>query len=190
VEARRQAKSEVKLADKPGSVLALRRVTVIHLGAQLLMRSSNLPAGSASHANTSLFGLAPDGGYRVSRPPCGILVSVALFLASRRTAVSRHPALRSPDFPLSLQGDRKGLPQFIMAINCQIKCDSDCLASFMVYSSTDAYPKRHNHPVCIFHEISCPARKGTNSPSAIGMVSGTFQLSLRKVTLSVFLGKP
>ena len=30
------------------------------------------------------------------------LVSVALFLASRRTAVSRHPALCSPDFPPSL----------------------------------------------------------------------------------------
>jgi len=28
-----------------------------------------------------------------------ILVSVALFRASRRTAVSRHPALCSPDFP-------------------------------------------------------------------------------------------
>jgi len=42
------------------------------------------------------------------------LVSVALFLASRRTAVSRHPALRSPDFPLSA------------------KADSDCLASFNI----------------------------------------------------------
>jgi len=57
---------KVKLADKPGSVLALRRVTVIHLGVQLLARSSNLPAGSASHAIASLFGLATDGGYRVS----------------------------------------------------------------------------------------------------------------------------
>ena len=73
--------------------------TVIHLGAQLLMRSSSLPGSDASHVMTTLFGFAPDGGYRVSRPPCGLLVSVALFLASRRTAVSRHPALRSPDFP-------------------------------------------------------------------------------------------
>ena len=32
-------------------------------------------------------------------PPCG-LVSVALFLASRRTGVTRHPTLWSPDFPL------------------------------------------------------------------------------------------
>jgi len=75
-------------------------MTVIHLGTPLLMCSSNLPAGGASHAVASLFGLAADGGYRVSRPPYGILVSVALFLASRRTAVSRHLALCSPDFPL------------------------------------------------------------------------------------------
>ncbi len=53
--------------------------------------------------------------------PCGF----------QRTAVSRHLALCSPDFPPSLQRDRKGLPQFIMAINCQIKCDGDCLASFI-----------------------------------------------------------
>ena len=82
-------------------------MTVIHLGAQLLVRSSNLPTDSASNAYASLFGLAADGGYRVSRPPFGILVSVALFLASRRAAVSRHPALCSPDFPH--QGDRKDL---------------------------------------------------------------------------------
>jgi hypothetical protein len=63
------------------------------------MRSSSLPGSDASHVIATLFGFAPDGGYRVSRPPCGLLVSVALFLASRRTAVSRHPALWSPDFP-------------------------------------------------------------------------------------------
>ena len=57
---------KMKLTDKPGSVLALRQVTVIHLGASLLIRSSNLPAGSASHAIASLFGLAANGGYRVS----------------------------------------------------------------------------------------------------------------------------
>jgi len=78
-------------------------MTVIHLGAQLLMHSSYLPADSASSANASLFGIAANGGYRVSRPPYGLLVSVALFLASRRTAVSRHPALCSPDFPLLLR---------------------------------------------------------------------------------------
>jgi len=62
----RKKQKEMKLADKPGSVLALRQVTVIHLGAPLLTRSSNLPADDASHAIVSLFGLAADGGYRVS----------------------------------------------------------------------------------------------------------------------------
>jgi uncharacterized protein YdaL len=38
-----------KLANKPGSVLALQQVTVIHLGAQLLIRSSNLPVSDASN---------------------------------------------------------------------------------------------------------------------------------------------
>jgi hypothetical protein len=40
----------LKLADKPGSVYVFQRMTVIHLGAQLLVRSSNLPASSANHA--------------------------------------------------------------------------------------------------------------------------------------------
>jgi hypothetical protein len=55
-----------KLADKPGSVPTLLWVTVIHLGARLLVRSSSLPGSSASHAIATLFGFAPDGGYRVS----------------------------------------------------------------------------------------------------------------------------
>ena len=100
-------KGNLKLTDKPGSVPALQRVTVIHLGTRLPARSSSLPDSGASHAIAVLFGLAPDGGYRVSRPPCGILVSVALFLASRRTAVSRHPALRSPDFPPLMHHKRR-----------------------------------------------------------------------------------
>src|SRR5690606_5177882 len=56
----------VKLADKPGSVPALRQATVIHLGVRLPARSSSLPGSSASHAIATLFGFAPDGGYRVS----------------------------------------------------------------------------------------------------------------------------
>ena len=72
--------------------------TTIPLGRPLLTGSSHLPADSASRVIVCLFGVAPDGGYRVS-PELNTLVSVALFLASRRTAVSRHPALCSPDFP-------------------------------------------------------------------------------------------
>jgi hypothetical protein len=40
--------------------------TVIPLGILLPAHSSNLPAGDASNVNASLFGLAADGGYRVS----------------------------------------------------------------------------------------------------------------------------
>jgi len=46
------------------------------------------------------------------------MFSVPLSIASRRPAVSRHPALRSPDFPLH------GKPY------------SDCLASFGLDFST------------------------------------------------------
>ena len=93
-------------------------MTVIPLGVRLLTRSSDLPASSASSVNACLLGLAPDGGYRVSPAAVRVfarllrLVSVALFIASRRPAVSRHPALWSPDFPLYTE------------------VHSDCLASF------------------------------------------------------------
>lgn len=113
----------MKLADKPGSVYALQRMTVIHLGAQLLIRSSNLPAGSASHA---LFTCVKMPAYlvllqmevtafhrnliRSSLWPYSAPYTVASF---QRTAVSRHLTLRSPDFPPSR------------------KRDGDCLASFM-----------------------------------------------------------
>jgi hypothetical protein len=51
-----------------------------------------------------LFGLAPGGVCRVSlrrptRKPVGGIVTVALVLVSRRTGVTRHPALGSSDFP-------------------------------------------------------------------------------------------
>jgi len=56
-------------ADKPGSVTARRErraMTVIRLGAALPRRSSRLPADSASSVVVRLFGVAPDGGCRVS----------------------------------------------------------------------------------------------------------------------------
>jgi len=43
------------------------------------------------------------------------LVSVALFVASRRLGVTQHPALWSPDFPLA------------------VSLASDCLVSFIEY---------------------------------------------------------
>ena len=45
--------------------------------------------------------------------PSAVQLSVALSMASRPPVVNRHPALRSPDFPL------RGFPR------------SDCLASFI-----------------------------------------------------------
>ena len=56
-----------------------------------------------------LFGLAPGGVCRVSlrrptRKPVGGIVTVALVLVSRRTGVTRHPALRSSDFPHEIAG--------------------------------------------------------------------------------------
>jgi len=44
-------------------------MTVIHLGAALLRRSSHLPADSASSVIVRLLGVAPDGGCRVSPAP-------------------------------------------------------------------------------------------------------------------------
>ncbi len=112
-----------KFADKPGSVGCIltgsTHRAVIPLGVTLPQRSSSLPGSNADHANAPLFGLAPDGVYRagpVTSPavgsyptvsplpvPCkmaiGGLLSVALSVASRRPAVSRHPVLRGPDFP-------------------------------------------------------------------------------------------
>ena len=61
------------------------------------------PRRSPAAGCALLFGLAPGGVCRVSlrRRPEGRrgIVTVALVLASRRTGVTRHPALRSSDFP-------------------------------------------------------------------------------------------
>jgi hypothetical protein len=60
----------MKQADRPDSVTANRTspfaMTAIPLGRELLHGSSFLPARSASNINACLFGIAPDGGYRVS----------------------------------------------------------------------------------------------------------------------------
>ena len=92
-----------------------RAMTVIPLGPPLPTGSSRLPADSASSVVVRLFGVAPDGGCRVS--PASRrkrLVSVALFLAFAsaarprllRPGVTRHPALWSPDFPLPRRENR------------------------------------------------------------------------------------
>ena len=101
-------------------------MTVIPLGAGLPRRSSHLPADlsepltarQARACSIRLFGVAPGGGYRVSplgapdartSPRAGPKDSSLWPYSSSspkaslrlvRTAVSRHPALWSPDFPL------------------------------------------------------------------------------------------
>ena len=128
---------KVKPVCKPGSVQRRTPVAVIPLGRRLPAGSSNLPGSSASSAIAPLFGLAPDG---VCQPlvlpqarcaltapfhPClclaaiGGVFSVALSVASRRPAVSRHPALRSPDFPLPLN-ERQRLPDRLHDIELSI----------------------------------------------------------------------
>src|SRR5215217_157798 len=58
------------------------------------------PLPPANRGCALLFGLAPGGVCRVSlRPSRAGIVTVALVLALRRTGVTRHPALRSSDFP-------------------------------------------------------------------------------------------
>ncbi|GEM_PF-6030123 len=91
--------------------------TTIPLGRPLRAGSSNLPAHAAGHSLVRLFGLAPDGvspatpvtgsavrSYRTFSPlpaftRVGGMFSVALSVGSRLPAVSRRPALWSPDFP-------------------------------------------------------------------------------------------
>jgi hypothetical protein len=111
---------EVKPVCKPGSVQGRTPAAVIPLGRRLPAGSSNLPGSSASSAIAPLFGLAPDGVCQplvLPQARCALtapfhpylclaaiggMFSVALSVASRRPAVSRHPALWSPDFPLPL----------------------------------------------------------------------------------------
>ena len=112
-----QRNKKMKQADRPDSVTTGCPVmTAIPLGRELLHGSSFLPARSASNINACLFGIAPDGGYRVSpfvtqgaacalpSPkdsslwPCSSPYT-AVSRGFRRTAVNRHPALWSPDLP-------------------------------------------------------------------------------------------
>ena len=112
---RDRERKELKQADRPDSVTAdCSAMTAIPLGRELLHGSSFLPARSASNINACLFGIAPDGGYRVSpfvtqarnfrcaQVPktrlCGPIPRL-IPCGFRRTVVNRHPALWSPDLP-------------------------------------------------------------------------------------------
>jgi hypothetical protein len=99
---------------------------IISLGASLPTPSSSLPGTLAGRAAPRpLFGLAPSGVYRATPVTRGAvrsyrtlsplpvpvraiggLLSVALSVASRRPAVSRHSALWSSDFPRGAEAPR------------------------------------------------------------------------------------
>lgn len=97
-------------------------MTIIPLGAALLLRSSNQPEDGTGRPIVPLFGLAPGGVCRASRvttPAVGFyptvspllsclsgLVSVTLSLGSRRMVVSHRRTLWSPDFPHAYARDR------------------------------------------------------------------------------------
>jgi hypothetical protein len=111
---------KVKLACKPGSVgrLATPRQSFIWAGSCLPARATYPGAARATlsppylvllRMGFALPPLLPGARWALTPPfhPCphpsraaGGMFSVALSIASRRPAVSRHPALRSPDFPL------------------------------------------------------------------------------------------
>ena len=110
--------------NKPSSVRRRSGRRVIYLGPSLLTASSGLPGTQVERATPHpLFGLAPGRVYRATSvsggpvrsyrtlsplpvPPRGAiggLLSVALSVVgrNRRPGVTRHPALRSSDFPPS-----------------------------------------------------------------------------------------
>ena len=116
----REERSVSEAVCKPSSVPAAcpRRGWPSIWGRRLPDGSCGRPEGWAAHLSPSrlpagyalLFGLAPGGVCLVSlRPPArarGGIVTVALVLVSRRTGVTRHPALRSSDFPHAVQRGR------------------------------------------------------------------------------------
>src|SRR6185436_136550 len=122
-----------------------------------------------------LLGVAPDGGCRVSpaarpvNPDPRRLVSVALFLAFvgrangdlLRPGVTRHPALRSPDFP------PPGYP------------GGDGLAGFGLLG----YPNYTTR-----HATVSPARTGTTGCVSNGYSVGTVHAVRSSVTLSALRG--
>ncbi len=110
--------------DKPVSVRRQAGAAIIHLGRTLLPGSSDLPGSVAERAAPPpLFGLAPHGvcpagpiartrgallPHHFTLTLSGGIFSVALSVDAasprRPPAVSRHVALRRPDFPPTLIG--------------------------------------------------------------------------------------
>ncbi len=93
-----------RLLSRPISPILSR--TAIYLGLQVTLHLFAAYLGLSEQPHRPALGLAPGRGYpfhsswrRLKLPRQPALVSVALFLASRRTGVTRYPALWSGDFP-------------------------------------------------------------------------------------------
>ena len=104
--------------------------TVIYLEPTLPSVSSTLPERSAGHTIALLFAFAPEGACQATRLPgcwwsltppfqlfshllaqaAGVFFSAALSVGSPRPAVSRLPALWSPDFPHGASAPRSSGP--------------------------------------------------------------------------------
>ena len=169
--------------------------TTIPLGRPLLTGSSHLPADSASRVIVCLFGVAPDGGYRVS--PFATqpltrrsqrLVSVALFLASRRPAVSRHPALWSPDFPLPRREGRGSgcLVRFPVPIIGPARARAWIACARLGQAS----PCRDAGQATTRQRTASPARRGTSASSPSARRVATSQDSRRSVIEPALRGSP
>ena len=126
---------------------------------------SPLPDPPCPITSGTLRQAAKSGGHRR-------YISVALFLVSRRTVVSRHPTLWSPDFPLS-------------ALN---RTDSDCLADsrrdFTTREQRDKNAQTTRQPTVP------PARNGTSVSLWNVSCAGTSHVSLTSVILPGLRGRP
>ena len=108
--------------------------TAIYLERESPRASSTQPERTAGHRMALLFALAPDGVCQAATLPprwCaltapfqlfsvrtrGVFFSVTLSVGSPRPAVSRHPTLRSPDFPHTEVRDRQVYPCIILFLH-------------------------------------------------------------------------
>jgi len=140
---------------------------IIYLGPTLLPASSSLPGTQTVRATPRpLFGLAPGGvchatpvtsgpvrSYRTlsplpvrparTRSAIGGLLSAALSVALRRPGVTRHPALRSSDFPPAVPESPASDPYSHASHGQEIRPSGpDCFRSMRTSKATKGAPWR------------------------------------------------
>jgi hypothetical protein len=178
-------------------------MTVIPLGPPLPTGSSRLPADSASSVVVRLFGVAPDGGCRVSPAPekeatrlCGPVPrlrpdrEVGAIAAGRYPAsCSVEPGLSSP--PESFPGQRRSGRLRSPIIRPRRGTRRSALADWSSSAARgDAVMPDQLVVLSTRQRSSLPAQSGTIVSSPNGSVSGTRQLSRTSVIESAFGGSP